>query len=490
MIVGGGSYENVTYDNRGTVQPKFDLRIDQEIAGEGRILYAAGIAFTEGIIQTPIGPFDAQPGTNLAYGQIGYNRGSFRIQLFANYIQGKAPSLISVDAEGDPLNIDFTNGVYDVDVGWSDLFGGRHLLSFGGNLRYNTFDLSIAQEADNRFQTGAYIQDEINLGEFQLALAARADYFTNLDDINFSPRVALIWTHFPGHSFKLSAARAFRTPSAVENYLELSIIGGYIPLNDFDPRVTEPFPLIVNNYGNPDLKAETIDSLEFGYSAVLSGGRTRLDANFYVNEIHDTISYSPSPEALILAGVEPYYTSENPPPGWPLNPIVLDFLALQGIFLPANTQYLNIGSMRNSGLELSISHTFRRGVTIFGNYSYQTLPDLLDPIGDPYRPQSQTISTPPLQRFNVGATYNGQTYLGNLTINHTDEAFFAQGLQPLYYGYSDPYTLVSLSFGRRWKDGWLTTNLKVLNLLDEPVKQHVFGDLTRRTVMLEALFRF
>ena len=200
VIVGGGSFDDVTYDNRGTVQPKFDLRIDQEIAGEGRILYAAGVAYTEGIIQTPIGPFDAQPGTNLAYGQIGYNRGSFRIQVFANYVQGKAPSLILVDAEGDPLHIDFTNGVYDVDVGWSDLFGGRHLMSFGGNVRYNTFDLSIAPDADNRFQAGAYIQDEINLGEFQLALAARADYFTNLNDINFSPRIALIWTHFPGHS--------------------------------------------------------------------------------------------------------------------------------------------------------------------------------------------------------------------------------------------------------------------------------------------------
>ncbi len=63
MIVGGGSYENVLYENRGTLQPKFDLRIDQEISGEGRILYAAGVAFTEGIIQTQIGPFDAQPGT-------------------------------------------------------------------------------------------------------------------------------------------------------------------------------------------------------------------------------------------------------------------------------------------------------------------------------------------------------------------------------------------------------------------------------------------
>ncbi len=490
VTVGGGSYDDVFYDNNGTLQPKFDLRIDQELDGEGRILYSAGIAYTEGIIQTPIGPFDAQRGTKLAYGQIAYHRGSFRIRSFANYLTGKAPSLLSVDANLDPLRIDFKNGVYDVDAGWSDLFGGRHLMSFGGNVRYNTFDLSICPDADDRFQTGAYIQDEIRFSTFTLALAARADYFSNLEEINFSPRAALIWSPVPDHSFKASFSRAFRAPSAVENFMELSFVGGYIPLDAFDPRLTEPFPLVVNMYGNPDLKAETIDSFEIGYSAVLNGGLTHLDANIYVSEIRDKLANFTSPEALIEAGVEPYYTSENPPPGWPLNPIVIDFLALQGVYLPANYKYLNIGSVRSAGLELSASHTFRRGLTLFGNYSYQVLPELLDPVGDPDRPPSETINTPPLHRFNAGATYNGQTYLGNLTVNYSDRAFFAQGIQPFYYGYSDSYTLVSASVGRRWSDGWLTTNIKVLNLLDDPVKQHVFGDLMRRTVMLEALFKF
>ncbi len=325
------------YDNNGTLQPKFDLRIDQEIAGEGRILYSAGIAYTEGIIQTPIGPFDAERGTKLAYGQIAYHRGSFRIRTFANYLTGKAPSLLSVDANLDPLRIDFKNGVYDVDAGWSDLFGGRHLMSFGGNVRYNTFDLSICPDADNRLQAGAYIQDEIRFSTFTLALAARADYFSNLEDINFSPRAALIWSPVPGHSFKASFSRAFRAPSAVENFIELSFVGGYIPLDDVRSVPQEPFPLVFNMYGNPDLKAETIDSFEIGYSAVLNGGLTHLDANIYVSEIHDKMAFFPSAEALIEAGVEPYYTSENPPPGWPLNPIVIDFLALQGYYLPARS---------------------------------------------------------------------------------------------------------------------------------------------------------
>ena len=490
VIVGGGSYDDVPYDNNGTLQPKLDLRIDHELDGEGRITYAAGIGFTEGIIQTPIGPFDAQRGTNLAYGQVSYQRGGLRAQVFANYLSGEAPSLISVDADGDPLRIDFVNGVYDLDVGYSDLYGGRHLMSFGGNIRHNTFDLSIAPNAEDRTQAGVYVQDEIDLGTLKLALAARVDHFTNLDDLNFSPRAALIWTPIPGHSFKVSAARAFRAPSAIDNYLELSIIGGYFPVSEFDPRLEEDFGLIVNTWGNPDLKAETIENIEVGYSAVLSGGRTRIDLNAYRSDLHDKISTSPPKEALIAAGVDPYYTSDNPPPGWPLNPIVIDFLGLMDIRFPSNVLALNIGSVRDEGIEIAVSHTFRRGVTLFGNYSYQSLPELLDPVGDPDRPVSDTVHTPPENRFNIGATYNGPTYLGNLTINYSDEAFFAQGVQPFYYGFSDSYTITNLSFGRRWQGGRVTTSLKVVNLLDEEVKQHVFGDILRRTVMFEALFRF
>ena len=42
--------------NNGTSQPKFDLRLDQEVGGGGRITYQGGYAGTEGIIHTGIGP--------------------------------------------------------------------------------------------------------------------------------------------------------------------------------------------------------------------------------------------------------------------------------------------------------------------------------------------------------------------------------------------------------------------------------------------------
>jgi len=410
--------------------------------------------------------------------------------VFANHIDGEAPSLISLDSEGAPINIDFTNNVYDAEVGYRDLFGSRHLMTFGGNIRYNTFDLSIAPTADTRRQIGAYVQDEIDLGRFQLALALRADDFDNLDSVNLSPRAALIWTPVTGHKLKMSYSRAFRAPSAVENHMDLSIIGAYIPLDQFDPRLEEPFPLIVRDLGNPDLEAEVIDAWEIGYSAVLNEGRTRLDLNVYLSETNNTISLTPSAEAIALAGVEPYYTSDNPPPGWPLHPIVIDFLAQLGINLPSTIMVLNIGPVRNQGVEVSARHVFRSGWTLFGNYSYQRLPELLSPVGDPDRPPSETVNVPPKHRFNLGVSFSGRRYLANLTVNYSDNAYFGQGFNPLYYGYSDAYTLVGGTFGRRWMDGRLTTSVKVLNLLDEAARQHVFGDVLRRTVIFEVGLRF
>jgi outer membrane receptor protein involved in Fe transport len=491
VTVGGGSYDDIVYENQGTKQPKFDLRVDQEIRGDGRITYSAGYAGTQGILHSPIGPFDLTDDTQLGYGQISYTRGGFHASVFANHISGSAPNLVTLTGDGEPLVIeDFSNGVYNLDLGWRGLYFNNHLMTFGGNFRINTFDLSIAPDADTNQQVGLYAQDEINLGRVGLALALRADDFENVDGVIYSPSLAVIWTPSVGHSFKASYNRGFRTPSAVDNFLDISVIGGYFPVSEFDPRLEEDFPIVIGTIGNPDLRPETIDAFEIGYSLLLNHGATRFDLNIYQSETRDTISNNPSAEALELAGIDPYYTAENPPPGWPLHPIVIDFLAQSGIQFPTVKQFLNIGDIRNRGIEVSASQFFRGGWSVYANYSYQAEPELLNPVGDPYRPLSDTVSVPPAHRFNLGFNYNGPEYLGGLTINYSDRAYFGEGLDPTYLGYSDAYTLVGLTFGRKWNEGRITTSIKVMNALDERALQHVFGDILRRSVVLELQFRY
>ena len=63
-------------------------------------------------------------------------------------------------------------------------------------------------------------------------------------------------------------------------------------------------------------------------------------------------------------------------------------------------------------------------------------------------------------------------------------------LNSTYHGFTDAYTLVNASFGVKWVDGKLTTTLKGTNLLNETIQQHVFGDILKRSVSLEARFNF
>jgi len=482
--VGGGSFDAAGYANRGTGQPRADIRVDQQVGETGKLVYSAGLAATSGIIQTPIGPFDIQKSSKLGYGRVAYTDGGFRLSAFANILAGKAPSLVTKDAQGQPIFIDFDNGSYDVDAGYTRLVGGRHLLSAGANFRYDTFGLSIAPDAKNRSQVGVYVHDEIDLGQVRAALGARVDKFQNLANANFSPRVVLSYTPWERHTFRASYNRAFRAPSAIENSLDISVVGGSFPLGLIDPRLgNAQFPIVTRTVGNPDLKAESVDAFELGYSANL--GSTRFELNVYQNTTDHVISTTPGATALLSQGIQPFYTSQNPPPGWPLPPQVLDFLAQQGISFPSYVKTLNLGRVRNKGVEVSVQQALGAATTATVSYSYQATPTLPDDASDPLRPPADTISVPPSERFSFMLNRSGERWLASFAVHYASQAFWTQVLSPAYYGFSKDYTLVNASIGRKWADGRFVTSIKGTNLLGDRIRQHVFGDFLNRSIVAE-----
>jgi iron complex outermembrane receptor protein len=489
VVVGGGSLDQLAYTNHGTKQPKFDLRVDQELAGGGRISYSAGIAATQGIIQTPIGPFDLQKNAHFSYGRVAYSEGGFRLSGFANFIKGNAPNLVTLDATGQPLRIDFNTGTYDLDAGYTRLVANRHLLNVGGNIRRNTFDISLAPDAKDRTEIGAYVQDEIFLSRaFHLALSARVDKFSSLADPFFSPRASLIFKLTPDHSLKASVNRAFRAPSAIDNYLDVSLIGGVLPLDMIAPGLP-PFPVVTRTVGNPDLKPESLMAYEVGYQGRF-GGKTSVGLSLYLNDSDDVISSAGSAQNEALLGYNPNYTSQNPPPGWPLPPEVIDLLAMQGIQLQALVKTVNLGKLRNKGVEASVQHAFRPWLTAYANYSYQALPEIRTPPSDPRYIPPVSVGVPPKNRFNIGFTFDHPRYVGSVSLSHADKAFFTDVLDPRYYGYADAYDLFNAAFGVRWAKGRVTTSVKATNLLNDDIRQHNFGDFLKRTVLGEVRLNF
>ncbi|MGE3508129.1 MAG: TonB-dependent receptor [Vicinamibacterales bacterium] len=505
LTVGGASYPldadgtlGTAFRNRGTSQPKFDMRVDQELAGNARITYQGGVAGTEGIVYTGLGPFDMQPGSLMGYAKANYARGGFQLNAFTNIVDAEAPNLLLTDpTTGRPLQLNFSTQTYDVSAGDVRPIGSRQVISVGGNVRRNNFEMTVAPAAKNRTEIGGYIEDSIFLNRVNLTLGARVDKFGNLEDPVFSPRISATVKVHPDHALRASFNRAFRSPSVVNNYLDTSIVNpvdlsGLAPLlpAQLQPLVANPFPLVVKAVGSElpigaaaqtALKEEQLTAYEIAYTGTLDE-RTTMGVSFYVNDLDNSINFAQLPPTL-----DPY-TTVNPPPGWQLPAGLLTAMAARGIYLPRTAfTYLNLGPIRQKGLELSVDHRFSRGLSMFANYSWQDDPTVLDD-PDPY--PTAELALPPTHRFNAGVNADGARYLGSLSVNYSDRAFWSDVLTSNFHGFTDGYTLVNASAGRKWQGGKLTTMVKVNNLLNQTIQQHVFGDLLKTNVSFEARIKF
>ena len=326
----------------------------------------------------------------------------------------------------------------------------------------------------------------------------------------------------PDQSLRLSYNRAFRAPSVINNYLDENILSpSTVDLRPLAPLAPpqlrplipqEPFYLIVNNFGNPDLKEEHVDAFELAYTATI--GKTSFGLAVYQNDTSNNINFttllpdSENPQGL--PGLE-YYSVQNPAQGVGavtgkplvdpltgnpgLSPFVMAALAQVPpafggpVRLPYKVAtYLNLGPVRNRGFEASIEHRVNNEWSLSGNYSYQADPKVLDQSAGEIRFPIAEIGVPPKNRFNAAVSYNGPRFLGNVNVNYTDKAFWNDVLTSPYHGYTDAYTLLNATVGVKFADGKAQFSLRGINLLNQEVLQHIYGDLMRISVMAELRF--
>ena len=454
------------FANRGTTQPRVDARADYDLEdGQRKIVLAGGIAGTEGIIHTGLGPLDAQRGSTLKYGRMTYTRGKLKLQAFVNALDGDAIVLLLKGVDGRPLDFRFENQAYDLEFSDLHLIRARHVLSYGGNYRHNNFDLSFAARGTSRDEGGAYVQDEIFLSErYRWIVGARLDRFDVLKKAVLSPRIAFLIKPRANHTFRVSFNRAFRAPSMVNTFLDTRFV------TRLDLGSAGPFDVSTIAVGNDQLKEERLTAYEAGYIGKIGG--TTLGAAVYLTRTRNLIQFTQTAA----------YTSSSPPPGWPLPPAVLDSLASQGQVLPARFTYLNFDHVTDRGLELSADVRIMSAASVFANYSWQATP----------RPTGFDISElnlPPTHRFNAGLGVTHGRYFGSLWGSFVDSAFW-QDVLPGYQGPTDAYTLVDAGFGVYSTDRKMTVAFRGKNLFNRPVQQHVFGDVIRRTVTGEVRFDF
>jgi iron complex outermembrane receptor protein len=504
QTVGGATYPadapgafGAAFENRGTSQPKFDARVDQELGRNGRLTYEGGVAGTQGVIYSGVGPFDVQSGSYLGFGRVNYAHDALKVNFFVNVLHADAPNLLFPDpATGKALQMTLTTKTYDFEAGNATPIGSRNIVSYGGNYRRNDFAITLAPNAQDRNEFGGYVQDQIFFNRVLLNVGARVDKFGNLADPFFSPRLSAVVKLTPDNSLRLSFNRAFQSPSVINNYLDANIVSAQdlralAPLlpAPLRPLVATPFPLVVRAIGSelpiaglsqPKLTEESLTAYEIAYTGTFLK-KTTVGASFYINDLNHSINFVQLPTNL-----DPY-TPANPPPGWQLPTSVLAAMAQLGIFLPRTAfTYQNLGPLRQKGVELSIDHRVQPNLSVFANYSWQGLPQILS---DPNPYPASELSYPPTNRFNVGFNLNYGRALGNLSVNYSDKAFWTDVLTTPYFGYTDSYTMVNGMIGARWMRDKLTTSVKVTNLFNQDIQQHIFGDILKRMVVFEVKIR-
>lgn len=476
-IPNGTGTQYPSFSNQGTTQPKFDTRVDYD-APNYKLVLAGGYAGTDGIFHTGIGPFDGT-GVGVGYGTMRYSRGGLKFNFFTNQLNGDASGLLAIGTDGRPILFKFKTQTYDVELGNINTIGSRNVLSYGGNVRRNHFDLSIAPRGDNRTELGAYVQDEIFFNQyFRLNLGARIDKFDNIEDPVFSPRVALILKPTPDHALRVSFNKAFRSPSLVNNFLDTAIVN-QLNLGAINPAlagVIYNFP--VRAIGNESLTEESTESFEVAYTGIIND-RATVSAAVYFTTNKDEIFFTQTGR----------YRASAPPPRWPLPAVVLEVLpppCTSAVCttggLPSEFSYLNLGTVKNKGFELGIDGAVSQALNVFANYSYQAEPEPDFALSE--------INLPPQNRFNAGFSFSQGRFLGNLSASYVDDAFWQDVLDARFAGPTKSYTQVNGAFGVRFAGDKVTATVKAINLLDEDIQSHVFGDFLKRQVIGELRFAF
>ena len=471
LIPNGTGTPYPAYTNAGTAQPKFDARVDYALGNDAALVFNGGVAGTEGIIHTGIGPFDIDRGSRLTYVSTKYLKGARRVAFFANLLTADSTNLLSRGATGAFLPLSFDTKTFDIEAGDARAIGTRNAVTFGGNYRHNRFDVSLAPNGRNRNEGGAYVQDEIFLHDrVRWVVGGRVDKFSSIENAVFSPRTTLMLKPSAEQTVRLSVNRAFRAPSFINNHLDTTVLNE-VNLGAISPLLSR-FVLPVAAVGNPNLKQETMTAYEVGYTGVVRN-RATVTASIYWNRTTDAIFFTQVSR----------YTPASPPSTWPalIPTFAIGLIPAPG--LPSAFSYRNLGTVKDKGLELGIDGAVNRYVSAFANYSYQA-----DPVVEGFDPSE--ANRPANSRANAGFNFSYGRYLGNMSVSYSDRAYWQDVLDARFAGTTKAYTLLNGGFGVRWRGERVVTSVKVTNLANREIQQHVFGDVMRRQVLGELRLGF
>jgi outer membrane receptor for ferrienterochelin and colicins len=437
----------------------FGGRVDYELDENVAATAEGGLAEVENeVIVTGIGRVQVQkarrPWVRLSYAGHGLSA-----NLWTNGRLNLKPELSL--STGLALTQDAWISQGEVQYAFSGLDNSLFVV-LGGSHRLVSIDtkgtLMLTPRDDN--MSGFFAQLEYKLlPPLKVVLAARLDRST-LHPTQFSPKAAVVYSPFAGHSFRATYNRAFQSPNYSELYLHVKHPAR--PLAYYGNLVTNP-PGLVGFEGGAqpgtpkDLTVEKITGFEIGYKGVFANQLfVTLDA--YYNQLTDFVTD-------LAVGVNPKYPSRG---------IYEGETALRTIW-----SYVNAGKVNEGGFELALNYYFSDEWRLSYNYSQFAFEVLEKHLNDVLLPNA------PDYRMGGGVTYtHPEGHDAEVTVKYTPGFKWAAGI---YQGTIKPYTLVNASGTYRFSNN-LSFNLNISNLLNKKHYQIFGGSLIGRRAVVIASY--
>jgi outer membrane cobalamin receptor len=165
---------------------------------------------------------------------------------------------------------DWDDKIYEVDLFMNTLIWGKHLLTVGYQLQYETIDDNGKEYEANQTHNSIYCQDEATFGSVDLVLGARVDIH-KLWGTEFNPKISTQLRLNKNFKLKASVGRAFRGPQLVKLY------GAW----NMGPYLVQP---------NPDLKPETSIGVQGGFEWKVFQN-ININGYYFYNDIKELIAY-------------------------------------------------------------------------------------------------------------------------------------------------------------------------------------------------------
>jgi len=206
----------------------FDARFDVRFSDQTQLVVNGGMSNAGNLIEyTGLGAGQARD-WGYKYAQARFRSGRLFVQGFANFSDAGETFLFR---DGN-LIVDQSR-VWAAQAQHSFDLGSRQTFTYGVDYAYtdartgNTIN-GRNEAIDNIEEVGGYLYSQTRLSpKLDLIAALRADKHSALEDINWSPRAALVFKPTEDQAFRVTYNRAFSTPS--NNNLFLDIVAGSLP---------------------------------------------------------------------------------------------------------------------------------------------------------------------------------------------------------------------------------------------------------------------